>query len=147
MEFELKLLAIVSDILKNHFLHSFSCDTDFLSSWDEVAHTQLKSYDLIVAMGSLIEDKSHALALWRVASEIRYFKVPAIFVDVSMQASKVLSTHYPISNSFRSTTISRSLLYSCAHANHSYFLTTRNTITARCLRRLMRIDMPIKHRH
>ncbi|MBQ9816774.1 MAG: DUF4388 domain-containing protein [Proteobacteria bacterium] len=90
----MKLLAIVEDRLKDVLLHLLGCEIEFKASWSDVDARQLPDYGCIVASGCLIES-SDPLVLWGIASEIRYFGILAVFVDVSFEAGNLIPRVYP----------------------------------------------------
>ena len=91
----MRLLAIVENNLRAVLERNLGCEVDFYSAWQNVDPSELPSYGCVVASGILIEDLENPLAIWGVASAIRYFSVPAIFVDTSFEAGNLIPRVYP----------------------------------------------------
>ncbi|MBO4350983.1 MAG: DUF4388 domain-containing protein [Proteobacteria bacterium] len=91
----MKLLAVVEDNLKNILLHSLGCEIDFRSSWREVPASALSGYTALIASGSIIEDPFAPIVFWGIASEIRYFSLQAVLVDVSGDGCSLIARVYP----------------------------------------------------
>lgn len=91
----LKLLAIVTEEIKKILIHSSSCELIFQRSWQQVEPASLSEFDWVIVSAALVEDSADPIALWSVASTIRYFGVSAIFVDVPFQATNALFRAYP----------------------------------------------------
>ncbi len=91
----MKLLAVVEDNLKSVLQHSLGCEIDFRSSWHEVQASTLSGYTALIVSGSIVEDPYSPLVFWGVASEIRYFSLQAVLVDVSGDGCSLIARVYP----------------------------------------------------
>ncbi len=91
----MKLLAVVDRNLQETMHHHLGCEIDFVSSWRDVHANKLADYAHVIACGDLIESPVDSLHFWGVASEIRYFGIPAVFVDVSFEVGNIIPRVYP----------------------------------------------------
>ncbi len=91
----MKLLAIVENSLRSVLERNLGCEVEFYASWQSVDPADLPGFGCVVASGMLIESPEDPLVLWGVASAIRYFGVPAIFVDTSFDAGSLIPRVYP----------------------------------------------------
>ena len=74
---------------------NLGCEVDFYASWQGVDPSILPNFGCVIASGILIEALEDPLMLWGVASAIRYFNVPAVFVDTSFEAGSLIPRVYP----------------------------------------------------
>lgn len=91
----MKLLAVVEDNLRNILIRYLGCEIEFYPSWKLVDSTRITGFGYVLAMGKCIENSESPIDFWGVASEIRYFNIPAVFIDLSIEASCVLPRVYP----------------------------------------------------
>lgn len=91
----MKLLAIVTDEIKKLLIHTLSCEIVFQRSWQQIDPATVSQYDYVIASGALIEDPREPLAVWGIASALRYFGITAFFVDVSGKTTGTLVKNYP----------------------------------------------------
>lgn len=91
----MKLLAVVDEKLKYVLEHNLGCEIEFYPSWDEVDASHFPGYGYVIAMGRLVENPDTPIALCGAASEIRFFGIPVVFVDVSFEAGNLIPRVYP----------------------------------------------------
>ncbi|MBQ9394525.1 MAG: DUF4388 domain-containing protein [Proteobacteria bacterium] len=91
----MKLLAVVEDNLRNILIRHLGCEIEFYPSWKLVDSSRINGFGYVIAMGKCIENAASPIDFWGVASEIRYFGISAVFIDLSIEASCVLPRVYP----------------------------------------------------
>ena len=91
----MKLLAVVDNSLRNHLERNLNCAVDFYTHWEEINITKLPDYSCVLVSGTCLSTNTDPVFLWSIASQIRYFDVMGILIDMSLDASSMLSRMYP----------------------------------------------------
>lgn len=93
----MKLLCIVDNTLQEILIKGLSgYYFSFSDTWDKARRALLNErFDFVIAEGKYIEHPSDPLMLWGVASQLRYFGVQSVFIDISFQATNTIVKNYP----------------------------------------------------
>ena len=91
----MRLLAVVEDSVKDILVQGLECEIDAYTDWQSVDFDRFRGYGHVIVSGKCVEGGTDPYFVRGVASAIRYFALPAVFIDVSFNVGNLLARVYP----------------------------------------------------
>ena len=91
----MKLLAVVDKSIRSQLENILSCEADYYDQWNQIDISGLADYTIVLLSASCLDNTSDMVLICSIASQVRYFGVTGIFIDMPLDASSTVSRLYP----------------------------------------------------